>query len=85
VSWVHAAIGALAATVGVRLAQAGTGILAERGTFETPYGELSGVALMATWALVVGIIVLWCAALVAALDGKRPEDGEGESRFTRSA
>jgi membrane protein len=85
VSRVHAAIGALAATVGIRLAQAGTGILAERGTFETPYGELAGVALMATWALVVGIIILWCAALVAAFDGKRPEDGEGESRFTRSA
>jgi membrane protein len=84
VSWGHAGIGALAATVGVRLAQAGTGILAERGTFETPYGELAGVALMATWALVVGVIVLWCAALVAALDGKRPEDDEGESRFTRS-
>lgn len=85
VSWVHAGIGALAATVGIRLAQAGTGILAERGTFSTPYGDLAGVAVLATWALVVGVIILWCAALVAALDGKGPEDGDGESRFTRSA
>ena len=85
VSKVHAAIGALAATVAVRIAQGGTGLLAERGTFQTPYGELAGVALMATWALVVGIIILWCAALVAALEGRTPEDGDGEKRFTRAA
>jgi uncharacterized BrkB/YihY/UPF0761 family membrane protein len=73
------------ATVGIRFAQAGLGILSERDTFETPYGALAGVALMATWALVVGVIVLWCAALVAALDGKRPEDGDGSYRFSRAA
>lgn len=84
VSWRHAAIGALAATVGIRVSQAGLGILAERGTFETPYGDLADVALMATWALVVGVVVLWCAALVAVLDGKGPEDGDGGSRFSRA-
>lgn len=84
VSWWHAAVGATGATVGIRLAQAGLGALAQAGTFRTPYGDLAGVALIATWALVVGVIVLWCAALVAALDGKRPGDGERETRFSRA-
>lgn len=83
VSWWHAAVGACAATVGIRLAQAGLGVMADAGTFRTPYGDLAGVALVATWALVVGVIVLWCAALVAALDGKRAGDGEPETRFSR--
>ncbi len=85
VSWTHAALGAATATVGVRLAQAGLGWLAEAGTFRTPYGELAGVALMATWALVVGTIILFGAALVAVLDGKRPIDGEADSRFSRAS
>jgi membrane protein len=84
VSWRHAALGAVAATVGVRTAQAGLGLMSEAGTFRTPYGDLADVALMATWALVVGVIILWCAALVAALDGKRPEDGGDATRFSRA-
>jgi membrane protein len=85
VSWFHAAVGAATATVGVRVAQAATGWLARAGTFETPYGELAGVALMATWALVVGVVILFGATLVAALDGKRPIEGEADERFARSA
>jgi membrane protein len=83
VTWRHAALGAFAAAVGIRLAQAGLGVMAEAGTFETPYGHLAGVALMATWALVVGVVVLWCAALVAALEGKRPSEADDERRFVR--
>jgi membrane protein len=85
VSWFHAAIGALAATVGIRVAQAVTGWIAEAGLFRTPYGELAGVALMATWALVVGVVIVFGAALVAVLDGKRPIDGEDDRRFSRGA
>lgn len=81
----HAAIGAAAATVAVRLAQAGFGRLAEAGSFRTPYGDLAGVALLATWALAVGVIVLWCAALVAALDGKLPDRSGNGRRFSRAA
>ena len=84
VSWTHAAIGAVVAGVGVRLAQAGLGRVADAGLFKTPYGELAGVALMATWALVVGVIILFGAALVAVLDGKRAPEGEAEERFSRS-
>lgn len=84
VSWTHAAIGAVVAAVGVRLAQAGLGRVADAGLFATPYGELAGVALMATWALVVGVIILFGAALVAVLDGKRAHQGEAEERFSRS-
>ncbi len=84
VSWMHAALGAAVASVGVRLAQAAFGWLADAGTFTTPYGELAGVALMATWALVVGVIILFGAALVAVLDGKRSIDGEADGRFSRA-
>jgi uncharacterized BrkB/YihY/UPF0761 family membrane protein len=84
VSWRHAAVGAAGATVGIRLAQAATGWLAERGVLQTPYGELAGVALMATWALITGVVILFGAALVAALDGKRPLDGEADERFSRA-
>ncbi len=84
VSWTHAAVGAAVAAVGIRLAQAGLGQLADLGVFRTPYGELAGVALMATWALVVGVIILFGAALVAVLDGKRALDGEADERFSRS-
>lgn len=84
VSWAHAALGALVATVGVRLAQAGTGFLARSGAFETPYGGLAGIALLATWSLVVGVLILFGAALVAVLDGKRTIDGEADERFSRS-
>jgi membrane protein len=81
----HAVIGAVLATLGVRLAQAGLGYIAETGLFETPYGELAAVALMATWALVVGTIVLYGAAVVAILHGKRPEEEKKtERRFTRA-
>jgi membrane protein len=81
----HAAIGAVIATLGVRLAQAGLGLLAESGIFSTPYGELASVALMATWALVVGVIVLFGAAVVAVLDGKRPKEAKADhERFTRA-
>lgn len=83
VSWWHAAVGAITATACIRGAQAATGWLASAGMFETPYGELASVALMATWALVVGIVILFGAALVAVLDGKRSLDGEDERRFSR--
>ena len=85
VSWRHAAVGAALATVGVRLAQAAIGILADAGTLETPYGDLAGVALLATWSLVVGIVILFGAAMVAVLDGKRTVDGEADERFSRGS
>jgi len=85
VSWVHAALGATVAGVGIRVAQAGLGWLSDAGIFRTPYGALADVALMATWALVAGIIILFGAALVAVLDGKRPIDGDADERFSRSA
>lgn len=85
VTWVHAALGAAVATVSIRVAQAAIGWLSDAGVFRTPYGDLVGVALMATWALVVGVIILFGAALVAVLDGKRPIDGEADERFSRSA
>ena len=90
VSWAHAALGALLAGVGIRVAQAVSGSLAEAGSFRAPYGELAGVALMAIWALVVGVIILFGAALVAVLNGKRTIDGDAkaaegaESRFSRA-
>jgi YihY family inner membrane protein len=84
VSWRHAALGAVVATVGIRLAQAATGWLAERGLLQTPYGDLAGVALMATWALITGTVILFGAALVAALDGKRPLAREADERFSRA-
>ena len=87
VSWAHAAIGATLATVGVRSAQAAFGMLANAGIFRTPYGEFADIALMATWALAVGVIILFGAALVAVLDGKRTVEGrdEDEARFSRAA
>ncbi len=80
----HAAFGAVLATVGVRLAQAALGLAADAGIFMTPYGDLASVALMATWALVVGAIVLYGAAVVATLDGKRPPEQGSEGRFSRT-
>jgi len=85
VSWTHAALGAVVAGVGVRFAQAAFGSLSNAGTFRTPYGELAGVALMATWALVVGVIILFGAALVAVLEGKRTEEGKDADRFSRAS
>lgn len=73
VRWQHAAIGAVLATAGVRIAQAVMGVMSEAGTFETPYGALAGVALMATWALVVGVAVLFGATVVAVLSGRLEE------------
>ena len=85
VSWRHAAVGAALATVGVRLAQAALGLLADAGTLQTPYGDLAGVALLATWSLVVGIVILFGAAMVAVLHGKRTVDGEADERFSRGS
>ncbi len=73
VSTVHALIGAALATIGVRVAQAVMGYMSKAGTFETPYGDLAGVALMATWALVVGVAVLFGATIVAVLSGRLAE------------
>lgn len=73
VPWNRAAIGAVVATIGVRIAQAVMGYMSEAGTFRTPYGELAGVALMATWALVIGVIVLFGATVVAVLSGRLEE------------
>lgn len=73
VSTVHALIGAALATIGVRIAQAVMGYMSKAGTFETPYGDLAGIALMATWALVVGVAVLFGATIVAVLSGRLEE------------
>jgi membrane protein len=73
VPWQHAAIGAAIATVGVRISQAVMGVMSEAGSFETPYGALAGVALMATWALVIGVMVLFGATIVAVLGGRLEE------------
>lgn len=84
VAWRNAAVGALIATLGVRAAQAVLGAIAESGLFQTPYGDLAGVAVLATWALVFGVIVLFGAAIVAVLGGKTTENREGgEGRFSR--
>ena len=85
VSWRHAAVGAAVATVGVRLAQAAAGLIAEAGVLSTPYGDLAGVALLATWSLVVGVVMLFGAAIVAVLAGKRTIDHEADERFSRGA
>ena len=74
VEWEHALIGAVLATIGVRISQAVMGLMAEAGTFDTPYGQLAGVGLMATWALVVGVAVLLGASFVAVLGGVEPDD-----------
>lgn len=84
VSALHAFIGAAFGTVGIRLSQALVGWLSARGTFRTPYGDLADIALMASWALIIGVIILYGAALVAVLDGKRPIDHEADERFARS-
>ena len=76
VSTLHAAIGAVLATIGVRISQAVMGEMSKAGTFETPYGELAGVALMATWALVIGVAVLSGATVVAVLSGRMEEIDE---------
>lgn len=73
VRWEHAALGAILATVGVRVAQAVMGYMSQAGSFETPYGTLAGVALLATWALVVGVVVLVGATVVAVLSGRLEE------------
>jgi membrane protein len=85
VSWRHAAVGAVLATIGIRLGQAGMGLLARSDILSTPYGDMAGVALLATWALVVGIVLLFGAALVAVLDGKRSSDVEADKRFSRGS
>lgn len=72
VAWRHAAAGAVIATIGIRLAQAGTGFLSRSGSFRTPYGDLAGVALVATWALIVGAIVVYGAVVAAMLSGIGP-------------
>jgi YihY family inner membrane protein len=78
VPWSAAAIGTVVGTVGIRVSQAVMGLMSEAGTFRTPYGDLAGVALMATWALVVGIAVLGGATVVAVLCGRFEEiTGEG--------
>ncbi len=80
VRWHHAAAGAVVATVGIRVAQAGTGYLAAAGAMRTPYGNLAGVALIATWALIVGVIVVYGAVVAAMLSGKGPIEVEQEGR-----
>ena len=74
VDWRHALFGAVLATIGVRVSQAVMGLMSRAGTFETPYGGLAGVGLMATWALVVGVAVLLGASFVAVLGGVEPDD-----------
>ena len=69
VTWQHAAIGAALSTTGVRIAQAVMGVMSEMGTFDSPYGALADVGLMATWAFVVGVAVLLGASIAAVLGG----------------
>ncbi len=69
VTWQHAAIGAALSTTGVRIAQAVMGVMSEMGTFDSPYGALADVGLMATWAFVVGVAVLLGASVAAVLGG----------------
>jgi membrane protein len=79
VHWGQAAIGAAVATIGVRVSQAVMGVMSDLGTFETSYGALAGVALLATWSLVVGLVVLYGATIVAVLSGRLEqleEDGD---------
>lgn len=73
VSWGRALIGAVVATIGIRISQAVMGVMADAGTFQTPYGALAGVALLATWAFVVGVIALFGATIVAVLSGRLEE------------
>ena len=73
VPWSAAAIGTVVATVGIRVSQAVMGVMSEAGTFRTPYGDLAGIGLMATWALVVGVAVLAGATVVAVLCGRFEE------------
>ena len=81
VRWGHAAVGAVLATLGIRIAQAVTGLAAEAGALETAYGDLASVALLASWALVVGAIVLVGAAVVAVLEGQDRTGDDSEERF----
>ncbi|HSK92934.1 MAG TPA: YihY/virulence factor BrkB family protein [Candidatus Angelobacter sp.] len=76
VTWQHAAIGAVLATIGARISQAVMGVMSDLGTFDTPYGELAGVGLLATWAFVVGVAVLLGASLVAVLGDHDRESGQ---------
>lgn len=80
VRWGHAAIGAAVATAGVRISQAVMGVMSDLGSFETAYGALAGVALLATWSLVVGVIVLYGATIVAVLSGRLEQLREDEER-----
>ncbi len=78
VTWQHAAVGAVVATIGVRISQAVMGVMSEAGTFDNPYGGLAGIGLLGTWAFVVGVAVLLGASLVAVLEGvDREQHGEG--------
>lgn len=79
VIWQHAAIGAVLAAIGVRISQAVMGVMSSMGTFDNPYGDLAGVGLMATWALVVGVAILLGASLVAVLGGY-DRDGDTDER-----
>lgn len=79
VIWQHAAIGAVLAAIGVRISQAVMGVMSSMGTFDNPYGDLAGVGLMATWALVVGVAILLGASLVAVL-GDYDRDGDTAER-----
>lgn len=78
VTWQHAAIGAVLATIGVRISQAVMGVMSSAGTFDNPYGELAGVGLLATWAFVVGVAVLLGASLVAVLGDHDKHQGSAE-------
>ena len=79
VVWQHAAIGAVLAAIGVRISQAVMGVMSSMGTFDNPYGDLAGIGLMATWALVVGVSILLGASLVAVLGGY-DRDGDTDER-----
>ena len=74
VTWQHAAIGAAVSTVGIRISQAVMGTMSDMGTFESPYGALAGVGLMATWAFVVGVAVLLGESIVAVRGGYEEDD-----------
>lgn len=72
------AIGAAAATLGIRAAHlVFATYLQAFGGFNTAYGALASVAVLLTWSLIVSIIVLLGAELVAVLDRRRiPNRGQ---------
>lgn len=70
--WRTAAVGALAGTFLLRLAQFFfTLFIRTFGNFQSAYGPLATVAILMTWALIASGAILLAAELVAVLDRRR--------------